>query len=287
MLNISCLDDSFWNLVMIVKGKKVQLVYTVNVVIDKLHMFMKVVHECKKKDPFIIALFTDMYFYDILDTMNELKMSNWMDNSAHGKTVANLYKYIFSDTFNMEFHPNMNIVGVCHQFMKGITLFSNSIMGQNFNLRLTAPLVPLCTNERKFKYKVRRGRTRKTIEHMYIERLVYASVYKDIKGISKDSPYITKWIESSTEDYKRCFPNTTIEVFIDEYSGSFPTNVTLVKSKNGQQISTRIYRKSLVIMDGNTYGTIVECHLVTNSCTKAKIQRYEKESHWISVNNLT
>jgi hypothetical protein len=280
------MDECFWDM-----EKQVHLILLehpqgdINKVIKAGDLLCKAIG--KYNNDGIISCFIDLN-YDALIKVKHFLLRDKQTRSIHDRLYIKHLKFSNGARF-------YDFTRIFEMFIEGITYFKHQKNNPNKLVyhRLAScgdgstsfrNMFNRCTNTSTSSANKRI--VKKRIETCYIERLIYAEIYKEqtlffpTSMTDKQDKGHENWLAQTHDDFKTCFPNTKLSVTVSDYLGKWPTKCTITREKNGK-VSTEEYTKIVNIGEIKSYGRFVDCKLVSGSQTKYKVQSFEKADRWV------
>jgi len=243
----------------------------------------------KNTDNALLETFKDVT-YDALVKVKKFLETDAQTRSIHDRLFTKYLRFSKSARF-------FDFARIFELFIEGITYFKHQPNNAN---KLVYHRLASCgdgtqafrnTFNRCTNITKNRRQVKARIETCYIERLIYAEIFKkqtlvfpktmtNTEHDHKQDKGHENWLEQTHEDFKTCFPKTNIRVQVSEYLGKWPTKCTIIREKNGK-ISKEEYVKTVYNREVKTYGRPVDCKLFTGIQTKYKVQSFEKEDRWV------
>ena len=200
----------------------------------------------------------------------------------------------------LHFGKNTNcydITRIFELFIQGITYFANQKPSTKKPIyhRLAScgngtesfrQMYHQCTDHMSSKT---RSRVRRQIETCYIERLIYAEMYKHqtlffpllLTNTEKQDAGHEYRLKLTHLDFKTCFPTVEISVELADFIGKWPTTCIITRKKDGKTTQEK-YVKLVNNREVKSYGRFVDCTLTSgNNKTKYKVQSFDKVERWI------
>lgn len=255
------------------------------------------------------------YFKD----MNQAEISSlklfFLNEIKNDERFRSLHDKIFKKWLLVNKTPS-NITMIFEDLIKGITYFSNQVdslkpvpiyhrlmsCGPNRNSSFRQTHLQCKLNASRPKLR----KIRRQIERCYTERLIYNQLYVNEKlhfsgrevweSPMKDHPIMNdnsptqdeghrNWLNETKKDFHSCFPEIDIKVQLQNYVRLLPTKICICKYYKSRLVSEETYIKEANLSQFQKYLAYVDCFKKTTKSNQVKVQRFEKNGRWTTLNS--
>lgn len=236
-----------------------------------------------KENKYVLYGYRDIYYDELVPFIFFLR--NAKDGELRG-----FHDRIFINIFGFSKKIPRGVTNTFSEFIKGITYFSDqaedvfpvyhrlSSCGSGDDAFRTS--YHKCTPDMD---EIQKKKIKRQIFTCYIERLIYDDMYCYYSPEEKQDEGHQKRLQLTKDDFSTCFPRVDVVVGL-EYDQFRPIKLTLVLFKDGREIFTKTYVKTIIfdsnVLFSKTYSPITDCMKQMDGRTYIKSQNFRKKAKW-------